>query len=436
MTPQEPAWNAALDALPDHCDVLVVGAGPAGSACAQVLARAGWQVVLADAQRFPREKTCGDGLVPDTHAALQRLGLLAEVLAEARTVPIARCVAPSGQHVDVPGELAVLPRRRLDAILCAGAVAAGAQMVAPARLLRPLRDPAGRVNGAILAAGGAERTVHCPWLVLATGAAASPIEALGLCERRSPSGMALRAYIQLPGLREAVPGLQFTWHGRLRGGYGWVFPGPDDTYNVGVGILDGRHRDAADGDDAPNLRQLFERFTEVDPIAARLVREGRMLGGLKGAPLRCDLDGAGWSAPGVLVVGDAVGATYAFSGEGIGKAMETGMAAADALLAHSAPQGADAGQADPSAAPDRVPTEAEDARVAADYRTRLEAIRPKFEMYRRATSFNRWPWLLNLVVWRASHSPRIQRGLAEILAERKLAGSLLSWRGLRRMVLG
>ena len=67
---------------------------------------------------------------------------------------------------------------------------------------------------------------------------------------------------------------------------------------------------------------------------------------------------------------------------------------------------------------------------------RLEAMRPKFEMYRRATSFNRWPGLLNLVVWRAGHSPRIQRGLAEILAERKLAGSLLSWRGMRRLVMG
>jgi len=422
MTNRESAWNATLDTLPDTCDVLVIGAGPAGSACARLLALAGWQVVLADAQRFPREKTCGDGLVPDTHAALQRLGLLAPVLAEARTVPMARCVAPNGGSVDVPGELAVLPRRRLDAILCQGAVAAGARMAAPARLLRPQRDAAGRVTGAVLGAEGVERSVRCRWLVLATGAAVGPIEALGLCERRSPSGMALRAYIRLPGLAEAVPGLQFTWHGRLRGGYGWVFPGPDDTYNIGVGILDGRHRDTAEGENAPNLRQLFERFTEIDPIAARLVREGTMLGGLKGAPLRCDLDGARWAAPGVLVVGDAVGATYAFSGEGIGKAMETGMAAADALLGHSAPDAA-------------APAEA-DARVAADYSTRLASIRPKFEMYRRATSFNRWPWLLNLVVWRASHSPRIQRGLAEILAERKLAGSLLSWRGLRRMVLG
>ena len=386
MNPSEPGWNAPLAALPDHCEVLVIGAGPAGSACARLLAQAGWQVVLADAQRFPRDKTCGDGLVPDTHAALRRLGLLPAVLAEAKALPDARCVAPSGRHVDVPGALAVLPRRRLDAILCACAVAAGARMVAPARLLRPLHDAGGRVIGAVLGADGTERTLHCRWLVLATGAAVGPLETLGLCERRSPSGMALRAYVRLPGMSAEVPGLRFAWHGRLRGGYGWVFPGPDEHYNIGVGILDGRHHDGADSADTPNLRQLFQRFTQVDPIAARLMREGEMIGGLKGAPLRCDLDGARWSAPGVLVVGDAVGATYAFSGEGIGKAMETGMAAADALQAHAAVS---------TTATDAA---AADGRVEADYRARLDAIRPKFEMYRRATSFNRWPGLLNLVV--------------------------------------
>ena len=60
---------------------------------------------------------------------------------------------------------------------------------------------------------------------------------------------------------------------------------------------------------------------------------GRWIGPLKGAPLRCSLDGARYSRPGLLVTGEAAGSTYAFTGEGIGKAMETGMLAAEALLA-------------------------------------------------------------------------------------------------------
>ncbi|HET6315264.1 MAG TPA: FAD-dependent oxidoreductase, partial [Chloroflexota bacterium] len=65
--------------LPSTCDVLVVGAGPAGSACAQWLARAGVDVVLADQHAFPRDKICGDGLIPDAHAALRQLGVADEV---------------------------------------------------------------------------------------------------------------------------------------------------------------------------------------------------------------------------------------------------------------------------------------------------------------------------------------------------------------------
>ncbi len=57
-------WNRPLADLPATCGVLVVGAGPAGSACARVLAQAGHDVWLVDAQAFPRDKVCGDALVP------------------------------------------------------------------------------------------------------------------------------------------------------------------------------------------------------------------------------------------------------------------------------------------------------------------------------------------------------------------------------------
>jgi len=65
---------------PAACDVLVIGAGPAGSACAQELARAGFDVVLADQQVFPRDKVCGDGLIPDAHRALEERRNIGKVL--------------------------------------------------------------------------------------------------------------------------------------------------------------------------------------------------------------------------------------------------------------------------------------------------------------------------------------------------------------------
>lgn len=403
-------WNQPLDSMPERCDVLVVGAGPAGSACARVLAQAGREVVLIDVQTFPRDKVCGDGLVPDTHAALRRLGVHERVMALAHSAKAAQCVGPSGQWIDVPGELAVLPRRDLDALLCTAAVEAGARMVAPARFIEPKRDPNGRVVGARLGHGGRTRDVACRWLVLATGATPAALLSADLCERRTPSAMALRTYVRHPGMACDIPNLRFVWHRRISGGYGWIFPASDGRFNIGAGLLDSH----AERNRARNLRALFDDFLAVDPIAARLMREGEVLGELKGAPLRCDLDGSQWQAPGVLVTGEAAGATYAFTGEGIGKALETGIAAAESI----------ATAAD------------EDQTVMSDYRRRLDALRPRFSMYRKAASFNRHPALISLVIWRARRSERILARLSDILNERRMPGSLLSWRGIKGILFG
>ncbi len=88
--------NLGIELLPSSCDVLVVGAGPAGSAAAATLARAGRDVVLVDAQAFPRDKVCGDGLIPDAHHALRKLGVLDEVMAQAQPVRYVGCVGPRG----------------------------------------------------------------------------------------------------------------------------------------------------------------------------------------------------------------------------------------------------------------------------------------------------------------------------------------------------
>ena len=86
MTPTDAPLNRPASELPARCEVLVVGAGPSGSAAARSLAQAGLDVVLVDQQAFPRDKVCGDGLIPDTHRALERLGVLGEVMALAQPV--------------------------------------------------------------------------------------------------------------------------------------------------------------------------------------------------------------------------------------------------------------------------------------------------------------------------------------------------------------
>ncbi|MCL4696166.1 MAG: geranylgeranyl reductase, partial [Burkholderiaceae bacterium] len=234
-----------------------------------------------------------------------------------------------------------------------------------------------------------------------------------------PSGVALRTYVRHPGLAGTIRQLQFIWHPRMRGGYGWIFPGPDGVFNIGAGHP-GSHRKLKSGKGQMqdlNLRRFFETFTQVYEPARRLMSEGERLGDLKGAPLRCSLLGARWARPGLLVTGEAAGSTYAFSGEGIGKAMETGLLAADALLATRA------------TAPD-----ADDEAVRRHYEAGLLGLKPKFDLYERASRVNDHPWLADLVIWRANKSARIMARMSAVIEEKQNPGWLLSVRGMRKLL--
>jgi flavin-dependent dehydrogenase len=302
----------------------------------------------------------------------------------------------------------------LDHLLVRAAERAGARLLAPLRFEAPLVE-AGRVVGARLAGAGGSHEIVARWVVLATGAVPQALVAAGLCDRRTPSGVALRGYVRNEAMGERITQLQMVWHPRLRGGYGWIFPAPGGLFNVGAGLT-GSHSTASDGRarmQDVNLRQMFEAFCEVHPPAAELMASGELQGDLKGAPLRCSLQGARWSRPGLLACGEAVGSTYAFSGEGIGKAMETGLLAAQALL--QGPQ-------------------AQDAVVQQRYEAGLRALKPKFDLYETASRVNQRPWIADLVVWRARRSPSILRRLSGVLEETQNPGRLFSWRGMAKLM--
>ncbi len=405
--------------LPDRCDVLVIGAGPAGSACAQWLAQQGLDVVLVDQQAFPRDKVCGDGLIPDAHRALQRLGVHAEVMAQAQAVRHVACIGPRGGRVDVPGRVAVLQRRVLDDILKRSAERAGARFFAPWRFESTLMSGE-RVAGARLrGADGGAHDLQARWTVLATGAVPKALMAAGMCQRHTPSGVALRGYVRRPALQGRIEALEVVWHKRLRKGYGWIFPLPGGVFNIGVGLA---HSHAAGSDGRAsmadvNLREMFKTFAEVYAPARDLLAGGEWVGELKGAPLRCSLEGAELARPGLLVTGEAAGSTYAFTGEGIGKAMETGLLAAEALLAHGGSAATDV-----AAAIER-------------YQSAIAALKPRFDLYERANRVNDHPWLADLLIWRANKSPRILKRMEGVLEETGNPGHLVSLRGITRLFL-
>jgi flavin-dependent dehydrogenase len=271
--------------------------------------------------------------------------------------------------------------------------------------------------------GGQPHTLRARWVVLATGAVPQALIAAGLCERHTPSGVALRAYVHAPAMAGRIRSMDVVLGQALRPGYGWIFPAPGDCFNIGVGVVNSHHLLGGKGSKIDiNLRTMFDAFCQHYAPAAELMQHGQLVGELKGAPLRCTLQGARWSRPGLLVTGEAAGSTYSCTGEGIGKAMETGMLAAQALL-------------------DGQRTDATDyagsgAHLQDCYGHSLRALAPKFERWDRANRITNLPWLVDLLIWRAQHSPRLLARISQVLDETVYAGDLLSWRGLKRLAAG
>lgn len=388
------------------CDVLIIGSGPAGSAAALTLARNGARVVLADRHTFPRDKACGDALIPDALEALSSLGLRDRVLAIADRVNEIRIYAPSGRFTSVTGTCASLPRLSFDDLLRTEAEAAGVTFVAPLRALAPLESN-GKVSGALLEdpVTHARTKICAATTILATGAASDVLRRFRMCRRSSPSATAARMYVRVDEKAAREHAYFCVAYTRsISAGYGWIFPGPDRTFNVGVGyVYDGRRLPRE-----RNLRKLLSGFVATFAPAAALMRNAVVASPLKGAPLRTAMQGAHLYRPGLLVVGEAAGLTYSFTGEGIGKAMQSGMLAAEAVIAGN--------------------PEAYAPRLLAEYRERFRA-------YKRLQDLVSFPRVADLLIDRANAGGFVHRQLEGLLNERGRPDALLTLGGALRALL-
>ncbi len=246
-------------------DVVVVGAGPAGSSAAAWAARAGRDVLVIDSAEFPRDKACGDGLTPRAIAELRLLGLGSWL--DGRIAHRGLRMSGFGADVEVvwpgpsfPPTSSAVPRTELDERIRLVAVDDGAKMKLGAKAVDVDRDPSGRVSAVVLDSG---EVIRCETLIVADGARSTLGRVLGReWHRETVYGVAVRGYIATP--RSSEPWI--TSHLELRSpegevlpGYGWIFPLGNGEVNIGVGALATSKRPA----DAA-LRPLMNYYTVAE----------------------------------------------------------------------------------------------------------------------------------------------------------------------------
>ena len=308
-------------------DVVVAGAGPAGSVAALVLARGGARVGLVDKAAFPRDKACGDLVGPRGVGLLDELGVSVPDAGQGADLLV---VGPSGHRSRLPafpgraypGHGVVIPRVVLDDALRTAAIEAGAQPIR-ARVSGLDRPPGGPVRALITSDG---QRLAADAFVGADGALSPVARLAGMLDPGTALwGFAIRAYVpaEVP-LPLLVLLDQAPW--RIYPGYGWLFPGADGQANVGIGVGLGTRRRQA------RLRDDLARFATLLRTSGDLAPEAR-IGPVTGGWLRMGGTGTPPAAGNVLLAGDAAGLINPLQGEGIGPGMVSARLAAECLLA-------------------------------------------------------------------------------------------------------
>ena len=311
-----------------HPGAVVVGAGPAGSVAALVLARAGVNVRLVDRSRFPRDKLCGDTLNPGALSILDRLGIGACVRERARPIGGMVVTGPFGASVacDYPDGLvgAAISRRDLDVVLLEAAVAAGADFVPSTPVRGALHaDEGARVAGVRVGHTSRDRSMPAAIVIAADGRRSRLASALGLTRcAAAPRRWAFGAYF--------TDVANVTSRGEMHirpDGYTGIAPLACNLTNVCVvrELSPTRHGEPVTGDETlahalagdPALRARFARARQVSAVTS--------LG-----PLAVEARSAG--CPGLLLAGDAAGFVDPMTGDGLRFALRGGELAAEAAL--------------------------------------------------------------------------------------------------------
>ncbi len=329
-----------MNGTSDSYDVIIAGAGPAGSSAAIHLAMAGVRVLLVEQKKFPRAKLCGEFISPECLKHFESLGVIDSMLA-AGGVALHRTVfyARSGRSVDVPSSwfdtqrsALGLSRAEMDQQLLARARQSGVTVLEETQATGLLSD-AGRVHGLEIKSPGGSGEVTASLVIDATGRTRALEHHLGAVNlgrtagartRRRASLVAFKAHLRnastLPGTCE----IYF-----YPGGYGGLSGVENGLSNLCF-IVAAKDVRACQADPARAMRELVTKNSRAAQSLAEAQVEGQWLAVALGEFGRREPT----PAPGLLTIGDAAAFIDPFTGSGMLMALEGGALAASVILRH------------------------------------------------------------------------------------------------------
>lgn len=314
-------------------EVVVVGAGPSGSATAISLAKQGHDVLLLDRRDFPRDKTCGDGIPAGAIEVLNSLGM-EEKIRDAELYPVNRILLSSPQGHVLEADLKpgitgassyVVPRMQFDALIQEHAVDCGAEFKV-AQVQEPLVED-GTVVGVRAKVNGSVEEIHSKIVIGADGVTSAVARALRTDKHEDRHrAVALRCYTE--DLEVRPHQVEFYLYNDILPGYAWIFPFSEGQTNLGLGMRLDKYRE-----EEKNLEQMVDVFLEMPLIKKRLARGGELK------------DIAVWQLDfgsrqmqraydGSLLVGDAAGLINPLTGGGIHNGLQSALLAGQ--VAHEA----------------------------------------------------------------------------------------------------
>lgn len=381
---QPVSWQKPAHDIDDKLwDVLIVGAGPAGSTAAFHLSRKGYRVLMLDMAHFPRQKICGDCMITDVEPNLSGLGLLDKVRGAGKEVSGICIYSPSRHNFTVSGNFVTLKRPVLDCLIARAAVDAGTTFsIGHVRELKVESD--GSVTAGLK---GGKAPIHAKLGIVATGAHIGLARKLGVVGSVKPSAIAMRCYIKSS---HKLKNLILCYERGLSPGYGWVVPLGDGEFNIGCGyFLENNHR--------RSMQECFDDFITGFPPVRELTEGSKVLVAPRSGAIRCGLDGVRpLYRNSVVLIGETIGTTFPLTGEGIGQAMSTGVIAAAAV-----------GEA----------LAKNDRRQLEQYPATLNAkLRPRHDGFRHAQKWVSRPWVTDFMVRRVKKSKYLQDACTDFIS--------------------